>query len=224
VEQRISERPELLSAFEGLDERTFARAKERITYWGRYSAKKQMALDEALDVAAAGVAASLKTAAAGKLRIRVTMAEVGDEHMSCQRQAFPYTPSWSLVQVWQAFEARAAEDTDAVTAGTLLGYIVLETGGYIDEVAVRPEYQGHGVASALLAGSALAVMADEGRTLCVDVRSGNTPALGLFKALGFKAQSLQHPGFFDWDGGYYCEATAKDVSAHVPANAEILIT
>jgi len=224
VEQRITERPELLSALEGLDERTVARAKERLKYWGRYSAKAGMDLDEALDVAAAGVATNLKTTTAGGLRIRVTEAVIGDEHLDCQSQTFPYSSNCTVVLGRQVIEARAAEDTGAVTAGTLLGYIAMEIGGYIDEVAVMPEYQGHGVASALLAAAASAVIADGGRILCVDVRFANGPAIGLFKALGFKFSSLQHPGFFDWDGGYYCEATAVDVSAHVPANAEILIT
>jgi len=144
---------------------------------------------------------------------------VGDEHLNCQRRAIPYRSK--PARGAQAIEARAAEDSAIVTAGTLLGYIVLDSGGYIVDIAVIPDYQGHGVESALLAGAACSVIANGGQILCLDVRSGNIPAIRIYKSLGFKISPLQHPGFFDWDGGYFCEAAAKDVATQVLANAEI---
>jgi len=223
VEQRISGRPELLSAVDGSDERTVGRAKEQLKYWGRYSAKVGTTLDEALDLAAEGIATGLSIAAAGKLRLRISMAIADDEHLNCQGQAFPYRFNPMVAHGRQVIEARPAEDFGVVAAGTLLGYISLDSFGYIGEIAVIPQYQGRGVATALVVAAASAVTANGGQIMCVDIRSGNQPAINMFKALGFKLSSLEHPGFFDWDGGYYCEATAKDVAKHVPANAEIII-
>merc|ERR1712190_4796 len=103
-----------------------------------------------------------------------------------------------------------------------MGYVAMQGGGYVDDIAVFPEFHGQRVATALLAGAAVVECQSGGAgTLCLDVRAANVPAIQLYKALGFKFGSLQHPGFLDWDGGFDGQADAKMVLAKLPANADI---
>merc|ERR1712060_889691 len=102
------------------------------------------------------------------------------------------------------------------------GYVAMQGGGYVDDISVEPLFQGHGVATALLAGAAAVELKGRGSgSLCLDVRAANIPAIKLYQQLGFQMGALQHPGFLDWDGGYDGQADAATVKAKLPANADI---
>jgi len=142
VARRIEERPELLAALgKDASAQALARARERLLFCGRYSAKEGTALDAALDEAARGLQVAAETAAQvggpGKLPMVVRNGVFGDDHLSCRRQAFPYSPSVSASHGSSVLEARAAEGSPAVAKGALLGYLAMQ-GSYADDVAVFP--------------------------------------------------------------------------------------
>lgn len=77
----------------------------------------------------------------------------------------------------------------AVDGDTLVGYIgvqmVLHDEGYINNVAVRPEYRRRGIASALIS-----LLIEQGREiglafLTLEVRESNAPAIAIYEKLGF---------------------------------------
>jgi len=92
----------------------------------------------------------------------------------------------------------------------------------VDDIAVFPQFHGQGVASALLAGAAAIEESDRpGSTLSLDVRAANSPAIALYKHLGFQFGELAHPSFLDWDGGFEGEAVARVVASKCPPNADL---
>lgn len=79
-------------------------------------------------------------------------------------------------------EILIAKDTD----GNIAGYIVLsETGDEIsiDDIAVLPEYRRNGIAKKLLM-QAYAKYPD--RNFLLEVRESNSPAISLYRSLGFE--------------------------------------
>lgn len=76
----------------------------------------------------------------------------------------------------------------AVDGDTLAGYIGVQTvldEGYINNVAVRPEYRRKGIAAALIS-----LLIDEARAIglafmTLEVRESNAPAIALYEKLGF---------------------------------------
>eukprot|EP00933_Yihiella_yeosuensis_P076255 TRINITY_DN85939_c0_g1_i1.p1 TRINITY_DN85939_c0_g1~~TRINITY_DN85939_c0_g1_i1.p1 ORF type:complete len:273 (+),score=41.76 TRINITY_DN85939_c0_g1_i1:88-906(+) len=222
VEHRISERPELLSSLR-LNENQLVKAKERLIFCGRYSAKVGTALDPALDDAVAGIQSALQTASVvegGKIAFAVIHARCGDEHIACRADAFPYRPSVSCSHGAPVIEARARETTAAAKSGQLLGYVAMQ-GNYVDTIEVFNAFTGQGIATALLAAAAHVEVAKGGNELCLDVRAANVPAISMYKSLGFRFGSITFPGFLDWDGGFEGSADAKMVKSKLPNNADI---
>ncbi|MBR6522754.1 MAG: ribosomal protein S18-alanine N-acetyltransferase [Oscillospiraceae bacterium] len=76
----------------------------------------------------------------------------------------------------------------AVDGDTLVGYIGVQTvldEGYINNVAVRPEYRRQGIAAALIS-----LLVEQARAiglafLTLEVRENNAPAISLYEKLGF---------------------------------------
>lgn len=76
----------------------------------------------------------------------------------------------------------------AVDGDTLVGYIGVQTvldEGYINNVAVRPEYRRRGIAAALIS-----LLADQAQAIglafmTLEVRESNAPAIALYEKLGF---------------------------------------
>lgn len=76
----------------------------------------------------------------------------------------------------------------AVDGDTLVGYIGVQTvldEGYINNVAVRPEYRRRGIAAALIS-----LLAEQARAIglafmTLEVRESNAPAIALYEKLGF---------------------------------------
>ena len=196
------------------------RCHDRLLFCGRYSAKVGTPLDEALKTALSGFveAAALQKTLGRPLHLKIRKATFGDEHAAARAAAFPYTPSVSASHGASVFEARAAEAVPdgLVSVDQLCGYVAMQGGGYVDDIAVFPAFQGQGVATALLAAAARFE-----RSMSLDVRAANTPALKLYQRLGFRFGPLAHPGFLDWDGGYEGEAEATEVAGHLPPHADV---
>ncbi|MBR4953335.1 MAG: ribosomal protein S18-alanine N-acetyltransferase [Oscillospiraceae bacterium] len=76
----------------------------------------------------------------------------------------------------------------AVDGDTLVGYIGVQTvldEGYINNVAVRPEYRRQGIAAALIS-----LLVEQARAIglafmTLEVRESNAPAISLYEKLGF---------------------------------------
>ncbi len=82
----------------------------------------------------------------------------------------------------------------------LLGYLIISR--YVDawhimNVAVRPEYRRHGIASRLLDELFRLTDADQRRGYTLEVRVSNTTAIALYERLGFQATGVRR--------GYYTD-------------------
>lgn len=76
----------------------------------------------------------------------------------------------------------------AVDGDTLVGYIGVQTvldEGYINNVAVHPEYRRRGIAAALISLLAEQAQAIGLAFLTLEVRESNAPAIALYEKLGF---------------------------------------
>jgi len=76
----------------------------------------------------------------------------------------------------------------AVDGDTLVGYIGVQTvldEGYINNVAVRPEYRRRGIAAALISLLAEQAQAIGLAFMTLEVRESNAPAIALYEKLGF---------------------------------------
>lgn len=76
----------------------------------------------------------------------------------------------------------------AVDGDTLVGYIGVQTvldEGYINNVAVRPEYRRRGIAAALISFLAEQAQAIGLAFMTLEVRESNAPAIALYEKLGF---------------------------------------
>ena len=76
----------------------------------------------------------------------------------------------------------------AVDGGTLVGYIGVQTvldEGYINNVAVHPEYRRRGIAAALISLLAEQAQAIGLAFMTLEVRESNAPAIALYEKLGF---------------------------------------
>ena len=74
--------------------------------------------------------------------------------------------------------------------GTLAGYAGMQTvldEGYIDNVAVDPEYRRQGAASALMEAMLREAKERKLRFLSLEVRAGNEGAIALYAAHGFQS-------------------------------------
>lgn len=76
----------------------------------------------------------------------------------------------------------------AVDGDILVGYIGVQTvldEGYINNVAVRPEYRRRGIAAALISLLAEQAQAIGLAFMTLEVRESNAPAIALYEKLGF---------------------------------------
>ena len=109
-----------------------------------------------------------------------------------ERQCF--SAPWSEEALVQALYQDNASFIVAEGAdGTVLGYAGLQAvldEGYIDNVAVRPEYRRQGVAGALLGAFERFAQAHLA-FLTLEVRASNAPAIALYERHGFVRAGLR---------------------------------
>ena len=109
-----------------------------------------------------------------------------------ERQCF--SAPWSEEALVQALYQDNASFIVAEGAdGTVLGYAGLQAvldEGYIDNVAVRPEYRRQGVADALLGAFERFAQAHLA-FLTLEVRASNAPAIALYERHGFVRAGLR---------------------------------
>lgn len=106
-----------------------------------------------------------------------------DRHEVIRRASYPYRPACSAQHGDETLDCLSAE-------GTLVGYLAVEEGNYLDDIAVVPSLHGVGVAKALVCVAAREAVDHGQRALSLDVRACNLPARGLYKSLGFKEDKV----------------------------------
>ena len=82
----------------------------------------------------------------------------------------------------------------AVDGDTLVGYIGIQTvldEGYINNVAVRPEYRRQGIAAALISLLIEQTRAIGLAFMTLEVRESNAPAIALYEKLGFTTVGIR---------------------------------
>ena len=99
-----------------------------------------------------------------------------------------FSMPWSAEMIRSELENPSCLYLAALEGDTLLGYIGVQTvldEGYINNVAVRPEYRRRGIASALIS-----LLIEQAREiglafLTLEVRASNDAARALYEKLGF---------------------------------------
>ncbi|MDD6189711.1 MAG: ribosomal protein S18-alanine N-acetyltransferase [Clostridiales bacterium] len=99
-----------------------------------------------------------------------------------------FSMPWSAEMIRSELENPSCLYLAALEGDTLVGYIGVQTvldEGYINNVAVRPEYRRRGIASALIS-----LLIEQAREiglafLTLEVRASNDAAITLYEKLGF---------------------------------------
>ena len=105
--------------------------------------------------------------------------------------------SWSVESICSELEKTDSRCTVALEDGKAIGFLAFEQiadEGSIVEVAVSPDHRRRGIASALICE---ALQVCEGlRTVFLEVREGNAPAVALYESLGFERIAVRR-GYYD---------------------------
>lgn len=103
-----------------------------------------------------------------------------------ERSLFP--DPWGKGSLEEHLEAPHAHSFFALFDGTVAGYVlgsVIAGEGEILRIGVKKEYRNRGVASSLLSHLIREGMDRGCKTLFLEVRAGNKPAIGLYEKWGF---------------------------------------
>ena len=106
--------------------------------------------------------------------------------------------AWSVESITAELDKSTSYCAVAVDDDRVVGYIAFENivdEGSITELAVDPEYRRKGVGRKLV--ELMLTSVDGVKTVCLEVRASNVPAISLYKAMGFKEISVRR--------GYYSD-------------------
>ena len=105
--------------------------------------------------------------------------------------------SWSVESIQSELEKADSRCTVAVEDSKVVGFLAFEQiadEGSIVEIAVSPDHRRRGIARALICE---ALQVCEGlRTVFLEVREGNAPAVALYESLGFERIAIRR-GYYD---------------------------
>lgn len=127
---------------------------------------------------------------------RLTYADL-PQVIAIERRAFP-TP-WSLAMFVLELSKPSGVCLTALREGRIVGYCVCsryDTVWHLMNIAVDPDHQRKGVATALLAALWERVNDPEGR-FTLEVRRSNRPAIALYERHGFRASGLRRRYYQD---------------------------
>lgn len=105
--------------------------------------------------------------------------------------------AWSRESISAQLDKDVSYCAVAVDRERVVGYIAYEVildEGSLVELAVLPEYRRKGVGRQLV--ELMLTSCDAVRTVCLEVRASNTPAIRLYRAVGFREISVRR-GYYD---------------------------
>lgn len=105
-----------------------------------------------------------------------------------------FSSPWSITDLEAQLELETSHFLVAQKDGVVVGYMGLQIfsgEGYVTNVAVLPEYRGHGVATALIAEQ----LKNEMDFITLEVRESNIPAISLYVKMGFENVGVR-PDFY----------------------------
>ena len=100
--------------------------------------------------------------------------------------------AWSRESVSAQLDNPVSYCAVAADGERVVGYIAFEQildEGSLIELAVDPEYRRKGVGRKLV--ELMLTSCDGVKTICLEVRAGNVPAIELYQAMGFRAISVR---------------------------------
>lgn len=114
------------------------------------------------------------------------------EGVKCLLDACFGESAWSVESIRSQLDKADSYCAVAVDEDNIVGYIAFEQivdEGSLIELAVLPEYRRKGIGRKLVE---LMLTSCKGmRTVCLEVRASNVPAIALYHALGFEAISVR---------------------------------
>ena len=105
-----------------------------------------------------------------------------------------FSEPWSEKALLEETENPAAFFVVAVENDAVFGYGGMHTvlgESYIDNIAVFPEHRGHGVGRAVTQALIEKAKEDGGVFITLEVRASNTPAITLYRSLGFETAGVR---------------------------------
>lgn len=100
--------------------------------------------------------------------------------------------AWSRENILSQLDNPVSYCAVAMDEDKVVGYIAYEIiadEGSLAELAVLPDYRKKGIGRRLV--ELMLTSCDAVRTVCLEVRTSNVPAISLYKSFGFKAISLR---------------------------------
>ena len=104
-----------------------------------------------------------------------------------------FTDPWSENMVRDLVDI-CWDEVCVLEAETILGYInyrFIAGEGELMRIAVLPEYRGHGYSKILMDVMMESAAKNQITDLTLEVRAGNEPAIGLYKAYGFVSEAVR---------------------------------
>lgn len=105
--------------------------------------------------------------------------------------------AWSRESITAQLEKDVSYCAVALDEDKVVGYIAYEVildEGSLVELAVLPEYRKQGIGRKLV--ELMLTSCDGVRTVCLEVRASNMPAIALYEAMGFRRISVRR-GYYD---------------------------
>jgi ribosomal-protein-alanine N-acetyltransferase len=131
-----------------------------------------------------------------------------DEIAALHAQLFD--PAWDAASISESIEHPASASFIAqvrdprLLAGFIIGRIAADEAEILS-IGVAPEWQRRGVGRKMVEGLVRAARRAEVKRLFLEVATDNTPAVALYKGLGFKKAGMRN-GYYERAGGEKADA------------------
>lgn len=181
--------------------------------YGQTSERTPLPFKDALKVVTANIRAAAANPAPKDCCLTLREGTFDKRHLEIRTASFPYKPASATGGGGRTVDCYFTPDR---VSEVLVGYIA-PGGGYIDDLAVLPAWQGRQIAKGLICKAA-EMLSNQGiERIHLHVRAINYPAISLYReGCGFTVSENVFPGWYDWHGGYEMDAKCSDVAARLP--------
>jgi len=136
------------------------------------------------------------------------------EIVKIEEESFPPSDRYSL-WLLQALCSRCWETSFVLEyEGKVVGYVVAcveGDKGHVINIAVRPKYRGKGLGKLLMCKTLLALAMRGIKSVFLEVRVSNAPAIGLYERLNFRIKERLNSYYSDGEDAYLMELDELDV-------------